>query len=60
MAGLVPEKRSREELSRANESFLKEHRAYFESWKEAITASQRSDRETDHQQAEPKDGTIFR
>ena len=32
MAGLVPVKRSREELGRANELLLNAHRAYLASW----------------------------
>ncbi len=53
MAGLVPERRSRQELNKANDLLLKEHRAYLASWKEAVTAPRRSERKVDeHERSE--------
>jgi hypothetical protein len=47
MAGLVPERRSKEELNKANDLLLKEHRAYLASWKEAVAAPQNSEKQAD-------------
>jgi hypothetical protein len=47
MTGLVPGKRSREELNKANDLLLKEHRAYLASWKEAVTAGQSSEKQVE-------------
>jgi hypothetical protein len=53
MAGLVPERRSRQELNKANDLLLKEHRAYLASWKEAVTAPRSSERKADeHERSE--------
>jgi hypothetical protein len=53
MAGLVPERRSRQELNKANDLLLKEHRAYLASWKEAVTAPQSSERQADEHESGP-------
>jgi hypothetical protein len=53
MAGLVPGKRSREELNKANDLLLTEHRAYLASWKEAVTAAQTSERQVDEHESGP-------
>ena len=52
MAGLVPGKRSREELNKANDLLLTEHRAYLASWKEAVTAPQSSERQADEHKSQ--------
>lgn len=51
MAGLVPGRRSREELNLANDLLLKEHREYLASWKEAVTARQSSDGQVDERES---------
>jgi hypothetical protein len=53
MAGLVPGRRSREELNKANDLLLKEHRAYLASWKEAVTAPQSLERQVDKHESGP-------
>ena len=53
MAGLVPERRSRQELDKANDLLLKEHRAYLAAWKEAATAPQSSGRQADEHESGP-------
>jgi hypothetical protein len=53
MAGLVPGKRSREELNKANDLLLKEHRAYLASWKEAVTAPQTSEKQVNEHEGGP-------
>jgi hypothetical protein len=53
MAGLVPGKRSREELNKANDLLLTEHRAYLASWKEAVTAPQTSERQVGEHEGGP-------
>jgi hypothetical protein len=32
MAGLVPKRKTRDEIERANEELLQRHRAYLEAW----------------------------
>jgi hypothetical protein len=51
MAGLVPGRRSKEELKKANDLLLREHRAYLASWKEAVTAPQRSETQVDEHES---------
>ena len=55
MAGLVPGRRSREELNKANDLLLKEHRAYLASWiaQEAIVAPQSSEKQVDEPELHP-------
>jgi hypothetical protein len=47
MAGLVPGRRSREELNKANDLLLKEHRAYLAYWiaQESAAAPQSSEKQ---------------
>ncbi len=56
MAGLVPERRSREELNKANDLLLKEHRAYLASWiaQGTAVASQSSEKQVDEHKAQPE------
>jgi hypothetical protein len=56
MAGLVPERRSREELNKANELLLKEHRAYLDSWiaQEAVAGPQSSEKQVNEHEAQPE------
>ena len=61
MAGLVPVRRSREELDQANDSLLKEHRAYLASWiaRETVTAQENSDKEAESHKSSADD-TVLR
>jgi len=52
MSGLVPGRRSREELNRANDLLLREHRAYLAAWKEAVTAQQGGKNEADDHESD--------
>jgi len=56
MAGLVPERRSKEELSKANDLLLKEHRAYLASWiaQEAVVTPQGSEKQEEEHKASPE------
>lgn len=54
MAGLVPGRRSRQDLNKANDLLLREHRAYLASWKEAVTAPQGSERQVDEHEDSPR------
>jgi hypothetical protein len=49
MAGLVPKRKTRDEIERANEEFLRRHRAYLEAWvsKKAQLAAGAENREPD-------------
>jgi hypothetical protein len=51
MAGLVPGRRSKEELNKANDLLLREHRAYLDSWKEAVTAPQSAETQVDEHES---------
>jgi hypothetical protein len=55
MAGLVPVRRSREELNRANDLLLKEHRAYLASWiaQEAIATPQGPEKQVNEHENQP-------
>jgi hypothetical protein len=57
MAGLVPERRSKEELNKANDLLLKEHRAYLASWiaQEAVVMPQGSEKQMDEHEVSPQD-----
>ena len=59
MAGLVPERRNREELERANNTLLERHRAHLRSWvanrttsSEDRTVANRDDRGEDQGQSQ--------
>jgi len=55
MAGLVPERRSKEELNKANDLLLKKHRAYLASWiaQEAVVVPQGSEKQLDEHETQP-------
>ena len=54
MAGLIPERRSKGELSKANDLLLKEHRAYLASWiaQEAVVMPQSAEKQVEEHEAQ--------
>lgn len=54
MAGLVPERRNREELDRANNALLERHREHLRSWVADRTAASESERSA-NRDSRPRD-----